>query len=492
MRKIPNCTLMAADTYNYGGAVASLKKSMTQCEFDRVIFFTNIPLQIEGIEVIQINELSGKDGYSNFMVKEAWKYIKSDFVLVTQHDAWILDGNQFDERLYDVDYAGALWLEPDGLCNGNGGFSWRSKKLMEAAGKDEMINACTPEDVCICRVYRRYLEKNYNLVWASDEICEQFSFELRTPTKPTFGFHNFFHQPYQPSVYIIRKGAMGDVVQVEKVMQYFHDKGYRIILDTLPQFHLLFLNHYFKVHKPQEIDQRLLETAKVVNLDMSYESKPKQLHLKSYFEYAGVPEEEYTPYLKNPQLNLGFALNEGTKLFKKYCVLHVDNRPITQGRNIYGVDWWWITEYLKTKGYTPIQVGRDDTAIIKNAIQINCTNENFLCYVVGGADLMVGIDSGIAAIAAGYNVPSVIAFGSVNPEYIHADLSNIEVVTNHNKEKPFCNLPSCWSESVTVEGQKCIVDESDPPCCHFTTEQFINAIDKQIDKINDNNNKSRG
>ena len=480
MIKLSDVTLIAADTYNFGGAVASLKKCMAQCEFERVIFFTNIPLKIDGIEVIQIEELSGKDGYSHFMLKEAYKYIASDFVLVVQHDAWILDAEQFNEELYNVDYAGALWLENDGLANGNGGFSWRSYKLMEAVGKDDFINATSPEDVALCRVYRRYLEKNYGLIWASDELCEQFSFELRTPCAPTFGFHNFFHKPYQKTVVVVRKAALGDVVQTEKVLQYFHDKGYRVVLDTLPQFHLLFLNHYFKVHRLQEIDQRLLKTAKFVQLDMSYESNPRQLHLKSYFEYAGVPEEEYKDYIKNPTLNLGFTINKDTKLFNKAAILHVDNREKTQGRNIEGVDWTKVVDHLISLGYTPIQVGRDDTAKISNAIQINCTNENFLCYVVASSSLMVGIDSGIAAIAAGFNIPSVIGFGSVNPEYIHADFANIEVVTNHNKEKPFCDIPHCWSSVIGCEGTKCYIDEKNPACQTYTTEQFIDGIDRLL------------
>lgn len=451
---------------------------MEQCEFDRVIFFTNIPIKLDGIEIIQIDELEGKDGYSHFMLKEAYKYIHSKYVLVSQHDSWILDKDQFDERLYDIDYCGALWLETDGLANGNGGFSWRSKRLMEIVGQDDFINATSPEDVALCRVYRRYLEKNYDLIWASDEICEQFSFELACPTRPTFGFHNFFHKPYQPTVLIKRSGALGDVVHTEKIMQYFHDNGYRVVLDTLSHFHLLFINHYFKVHKSNEVDKRLLQTAKFVNLEMSYESIPKQLHLKSYFEYAGVEEKDYLPYLKNPKLQVGFALDKSTKIFKKYCCIHIDIRDIKQGRNIYGVDWSKMAEYLNSLGYIVVQLGRGEHEIIKGAIELNCTNENFLCYVVGGSDLFVGIDSGIAAIAVAFNVPSVIGFGSVNPEYIHADLSNIEVVTNHNKEKPFCPKPSCWHESVTTQGQECVVDKNDPPCCHFKTEQFINAIKK--------------
>lgn len=483
MVKINNCSLIAADTYNYGAAVSSIKKSMAQCEFDRVIFFTDIPIKLDGIEVIQIKSLKGKDGYSEFMLKEAYKYITTDFVLITQHDSWVLDVEQFDERLYDVDYAGALWLENDGLANGNGGFSWRSKRLMECVGKDDFVNATSPEDVALCRVYRRYLEKNYNLIWASDEICEQFSFELKTPCNPTFGFHNFFHNPYQKTVVIRRMAAMGDVIQVQPLMQYFHDKGYRIVLDTLPQFYLLFLVHPFKINKLSEIDGRLLADAKYVNLDLSYESIPKQLHIKTYFEYAGVPESEYIYYLKTPLLQVGFSLNKGTKIFDKYVVIHIDNRE-QPGRNIYGVDWEIIAESLHRLGYKVIQVGRDDSALIKNAIRINCTNENFLCYVVGGADMMIGVDSGISHIATSFKVPSIIFFGSVNPEYIHPDLSNITVITNHNIDNNICPLPYCWHETVTISGQECVVNKKVPPCTQFKTSELL----KQIKKLHENSN----
>ncbi len=497
MRKLSDVTLIAADTYNYGGAVASLKKCMAQCEFDRVIFFTNIPLKIDGVEVIQIEELSGKDGYSHFMLKEAYKYIASDFVLVVQHDAWILDAEQFNEELYNVDYCGALWLENDGLANGNGGFSWRSRMLMEAVGKDDFINATAPEDVALCRVYRRYLEKNYNLIWADDELCEQFSFELRTPCRPTFGFHNYFHKPYQKTVVVRRIGAMGDVVMVEPVLRYFHDNGYRVVLDTLPQFHLLFLNHYFKVHRIQEVDQRLLQTAKMVNLEMAYESQPTKLHLKSYFEYAGISEEDYIPYLKTPKLSVGFPITKETKLFEKYAVLHVDTRP-QGGRNIYGVNWEFVVIELQKKGYTVIQLGKDDTAVIPNATRLNCTNENFLCYATGGADLFIGIDSGISHIAAAFGVPCVIMFGSVDPNVIHPEKTNKVFIHNHKQKYTLsmgmrseeiemggvCDKPFCWGSTIGCEGVKCYIDESKPPCAIFETDKVISSINNLINKCN--------
>jgi len=83
--QLPQVTLIIADCKNYGAAVASLKKCMLQCSFDHVILFTDINIKVDGVEVIQIPSLKGKDAYSVFMLKEAWKYITTDFVLVVQH-----------------------------------------------------------------------------------------------------------------------------------------------------------------------------------------------------------------------------------------------------------------------------------------------------------------------------------------------------------------------------------------------------------------------
>jgi hypothetical protein len=473
-RKISDCTLMVADTYNYGGAVASLKKCLEKCEFDKVVFFTNIPIDLskDGITVIQIPSLKGKDGYSHFILKEAYKHITTDFVLVVQHDSWILDETQFDERLYNYDYCGALWLEQDGLANGNGGFSFRSYALMYAVGTDELINATTPEDVALCRVYRRYLEKNYNLKWTPDDMCEQFSFELRCPAKPTFGFHSNFHQPYQKTVVVKRMAALGDVVRVEPVLRYFYDKGYRVVLDTLEQFKLLYINHYFKVHFLNNIDGRLLENATFINLDLSYETEPQENHLVTYFKYAGISKEDSIPYLGKPKLTVGFPLTKDAKLFKKYAVFHTDIRA-QGGRNIYGIDWDKIAAFLIVKGYSLIHLGRGEHTPIKGAVEMNCTNENFLCYAVGGADLAIGIDSGITNIAVAFGVPAVVFFAGVKAEVIHYDLTNICAID----KGVCCDTPKCWHLDVgNTKGRECYINEQLPPCANFDTDFTLEKI----------------
>lgn len=473
MINLPNVTLVCIDCAYHGASVSAIKKSMEQASFGRAVFITNIDIKIDGVETVLIPAIKTKQEYSHFCIKELYKYFDTDHVLVIQHDGYVLNGDCWKDEFYEYDYIGAPWIYEHNRNIGNGGFSLRSKRLCHILSADLLINVTHPEDQSIGILYRNYLEQHYAIKFPSEELADCFSFELKTPISKTFGFHGRFHEPYKEMIVIKREGAMGDVIQTEPVLRHFHEKGYRVVLDTLPQFQTLFQRHDFPVLFPHQIDPRVLETAKVFNLDMSYESDPKKLHIQTYFEFCGVTD--YT--ISKPKLNLGFEITEHTKMFKKLVVIHIDNREQPH-RNIKGVDWVYIASFLHRRGYAVVQLGKDKTAEISGIPKMETINENLLAYVCASADLFVGIDSGISHICSAFDVPSVIAFGSVNPKYIHANLANIIPVHNHHK--PVCKTPFCWSDVVGCEGQKCVVNEKEPPCSEFTTAQFLDAINKII------------
>lgn len=467
MKKILNgVCLVLCDCYNYGGAVSSLQKSMAQCEFDRVLFLTDIPIEVAGVEVVQIPTIKSTQEYSHFILTELHKYITTDFVLITQHDGWVLDGGQFDEGLYNYDYAGAIWPEKDGLTVGNGGFSWRSKKLLEVTANDSLIlsnKGIVQEDVTICRVYRGYLEEKYGLKWATVEMCHRFSFELIEPTVPTFGFHNFFHEQYKPTVVIKRSAALGDCVQLEPVMKWFYKNDYNIVLDIPEKFMGLYDQHYFPVKHISKMNPNV--PAKEINLDMSYESRPGQPYQQSYFEYCGITDYK----LERPKLSP--LVDNRTKLFRKYAILHIDVRE-TPHRNIFGVDWKKVTKFLEKKGYTVIQVGIYKNEVV--GLEINTASVSYMKFLIAGCDLFIGIDSGPSHIAVAYEKPCVLFFGSVNPDFIHVDRTGIEVVQNP------CDRAGCWHQQGTVAGKECYYNPELPPCSIHTADTVIEKIKKVI------------
>jgi ADP-heptose:LPS heptosyltransferase len=248
-----------------------------------------------------------------------------------------------------------------------------------------------------------------------------------------------------------------------------------VVLETLPQFEPLFQNHYYPVLFPRQTDPRVLATAKRYNLTMSYESNPKQLHLKSYYDFCEVPEEERV--IRNPKLN--FVVDESIKLFKRYCVIHIDKRTTSTGRNVEGIDWSAVIWELEKNGLTPIQIGKGEH-INTGALEMKTITQDLMCYLIAGCDLFIGCDSGPANIALATGRKMITFHGSVDPSYIYPDMTNVRVMTNHSKEKSVCENAYCWHSVIGCEGKKCEVNPELPPCTIYDTSELLNAINEMI------------
>lgn len=473
MKHFDNITLAIVDTAFHGGSIAALKKSMAQASFAKVIFCTDRHFNIPGVDIVKISPIRSKREYSKFIVYELYKHFETDFVWIIQHDGFILDIEQWDDDFLNYDGIGAKWIYEDGRNNFNGGFSIRSKKLQTILGTDPMISVYDPEDSVICRLYRRYLEEVHSIKFPPDELCDKFSFELNEPTQKTVGYHGNFWPPFQETVVIKRTAALGDCIMTEPLLHYFHKKGYRVVLETLPQFYELFRSHYFSVIPFGQLNPKIPYT--YVNLDMSYESDPKKLHLKAYYEFAGVPESEME--IRNPKLN--FVVDHTNTLFpQKYVVIHIDKRA-QPGRNIYGVNWKYAVDALKEKGFLVIQIGKGEAEDI-GAIRMQTLAEPMMAYLIAGCDCFIGVDSGPANVALATGRKMIVFHGSVNPEYIYPDMSKIKVITNHSEESPICNDAYCWHSVIGCDGKTCYIDSATPPCTKFTTTQLLNAINEML------------
>lgn len=463
MISLPTVTLVCIDTVNYGPAINAINKSLEKIKPAKTIFFTDIAcVANDQFDVINIKHLYSKKDYSKFMMKELGKHIDTEFMLVIQWDGYVLDDSVWDDEFLKYDYVGAPWIYSDGKNVGNGGFSLRSTRLHQILGADNFILPMSLEDDAICRTYREYLEGTYNIKFAPEELAHKFSFELQRPRQETFGFHSFFHQPFKEHIVIKRTGALGDVIQTEPILEYFHKQGHPVVLQTTPSFYNVFALHYFPVINYEKFDKSVRH--RIINLDMAYEIKPRQLHLISYFEAAGITDYK----LRTPKLN--YKLSKENRLFKqKYVVIHIDKRE-TSHRNQFGVDWDSIRQYLEGRGYLVIQIGKNEHD--KAGIEFNCVTETMLMWVIAGADLFIGVDSGPSHVAVALGIPAVILFGSVSPWYIHADMDKITpIFSDCPIKKQFC-----WHEKVSTTGSECEVDKVIPPCCEYDTQKLITRI----------------
>ncbi|RJQ51596.1 MAG: glycosyltransferase [Nitrospiraceae bacterium] len=196
--KIPSTTLVCIDCINHDLSIKALEHCMDICGFDKTIFFTDRDFNLgSGLDVIKIPPLSTKEDYSRFVIKKLNNYIHTDFALMIQYDGFIMNPSVWTPEFQKYDYIGAKWhWYNDGYNVGNGGFSMRSKRLMQAL-MDESINASSVEygeDTLICRTYRGLLEDKYNIKFAPEHIADRFSYERSDFTGDhPFGFHGLFN-----------------------------------------------------------------------------------------------------------------------------------------------------------------------------------------------------------------------------------------------------------------------------------------------------------
>jgi hypothetical protein len=193
---LPQVTLCAATSVNVAATVAAMQHSMTLCDFGAALLLTDQILAPppEGIAVQHISNLESSAGYSRFILSEMVQYITTSHVLVVQWDGFVLHPEAWDPAFMEFDYIGAVWPQFDAAAAvGNGGFSLRSKRLLNACRAIGLTEH--PEDVAICRTYRFRLEQDFDIRFADRETAARFSYERTAGSGTEFGFHGVFNLP---------------------------------------------------------------------------------------------------------------------------------------------------------------------------------------------------------------------------------------------------------------------------------------------------------
>lgn len=142
------------------------------------------------ITQVAIAPITSVEAYSDFMLRELGRHFRGAHVLVVQWDSFILHAEQWDARFLDYDYIGAPW-EHRPVAVGNGGFSLRSRRLVDALASMP-FKQVHPEDHVICELRRDELEAR-GIRFAPPKLAGRFAFEARPQAVPSFGFHGFFN-----------------------------------------------------------------------------------------------------------------------------------------------------------------------------------------------------------------------------------------------------------------------------------------------------------
>ncbi len=187
---LPQVTLCAADSVHPALAARALDISAARCAFADAILFTHEAVPSSARTVL-IPRLQSGEEYSAFMVKGLARHVTTPWVLVVQWDGYVLDAAAWSDSFFAYDYIGACWpFHQDGMNVGNGGFSLRSAKLLQALADPRVrLIPGMNEDDLICRAYRPFLEAEYGIRFAPADVAARFSYERSRPIAPTFGFH---------------------------------------------------------------------------------------------------------------------------------------------------------------------------------------------------------------------------------------------------------------------------------------------------------------
>ncbi|WP_374591774.1 DUF5672 family protein [Aquabacterium sp.] len=200
MLELPDVTLCCVDTRSVPQALYAMQRCMSVARFGRAIYLGPSPANLgitppADLEWVTIPALNGIEDYNRLMLHGLTQYITTSHVLIVQWDGFITHPALWQPDFLAYDYIGAPWYHGGhpGYV-GNGGFSLRSKKLLNAL---EQISpdSTQPEDHEICVNRRSELERNHGIRFAPLSVAQGFSCEYGG-YRQSFGFHgmqNFAH-----------------------------------------------------------------------------------------------------------------------------------------------------------------------------------------------------------------------------------------------------------------------------------------------------------
>jgi hypothetical protein len=190
---LPDVTLLAVTDVAIAATARALAESQRGVAFAEVLFLSSAPPPPDTPATWRpIEPIRSRDRYSRFMLHSLIDHFATSHVLCVQWDGYVLDPAGWDPAFLDYDYIGAPWPHfGDGMAVGNGGFSLRSRRLVEACTTLPIPDVA--EDVAICRVHRQRLESDFGLRFAPEAVARRFAFERAVPTGHEFGFHGGFN-----------------------------------------------------------------------------------------------------------------------------------------------------------------------------------------------------------------------------------------------------------------------------------------------------------
>lgn len=197
----------------------ALDKTMESVPHDQVYVAANEKIELsKEYQICQLDNTFARDDYNHLVYKQLNNIIATDHVLVIQYDGFATNKNFWTDEFLEYDYIGAplnalnpciSWDLGDRRKYkwfvGNGGFSLRSKKLLEVLASDPQLTPAVKttdgskilcEDIALSFDQRDYLKKEYKIKFAPLKVALRFSMESVKGDIFSLGFHGLQNVPY--------------------------------------------------------------------------------------------------------------------------------------------------------------------------------------------------------------------------------------------------------------------------------------------------------
>jgi Protein of unknown function (DUF5672) len=188
MKKI---SAVVVDTFDSRGFLHLAINQILSLGFVNKIYSISHKPIIQGEHFYKINKINSISDYSSIILNFLPYIIEEEHFFIFQWDGFPINKDLWDEEFLKYDYIGAPWPQIfDGRNVGNGGFSLRSRRLLDAF---ICINnrfsrfGDLAEDEIICQEFRNDLE-NLGVFFAPQKVAAIFSYENGNLV-PSFGMH---------------------------------------------------------------------------------------------------------------------------------------------------------------------------------------------------------------------------------------------------------------------------------------------------------------
>lgn len=272
--------------------------------------------------------------------------------------------------------------------------------------------------------------------------------------------------------------GLGDVIGVEPVVRYYIERGKTVNL--LSYFHEVFCNYPseqlicdFAFHYSLNQSGLAFFThfrQNFINLDIAPFKFSKMHLLDAYSKEANIFD------LKPSTPRLFLSDEEKRPLFTHdYALLHIEKNHFHKSRNIFGVNWKIIIDYLESKNIKLYQISQTGKDLVAPWVKTSSLRD--LMSLIYNSKLYIGRDSGPGHIATVFNIPSLLFFGSVNPKWIYLNSENKVFLQSD------CKFAHCYNENYNhprLPHCRLVGARKNPPCCVVPVSDIINAIDSFI------------